>query len=107
MHHFTQLIKKPTRITQESSTLMDLIASNNPQNMSRFGVISSGLIDHDMINCVRKLNWRKAPAQVKTFRNYANYNLVEFCEDLKHADWNMQVNSHENGNALVADVELM
>ena len=29
-HHLTQLIKEPTRVTIDSSTLLDLIASNNP-----------------------------------------------------------------------------
>ena len=70
MHNLTQFIKTPTRVTNESSTLLDLLASNNPQNISRSGVVTSGLSDHDMIYCVRKLNWRRAPPKIKTFRNY-------------------------------------
>ena len=38
----TQLIDSPTRITKDTSTLLDLIATNCPQNISKSGVISSG-----------------------------------------------------------------
>lgn len=38
---------------------------------------------HELIYCDRKLNWQRAPSQIKTFRNYANYNLAHFCDDLK------------------------
>ena len=104
-HHLTQLIKEPTRVTIDSSTLLDLIASNNPRNISKSGVIALGLSDHDMIYCVRKLNWRRGPAQLKTFRNYARYNPDEFCKDLKDIDWSTQLNSQEYRE--VNDVELM
>ena len=83
---FKQLIKEPTRIASNASTLIDLIATNNPQNIRDSGVISASLRDHEMIYCVRKLNWKKAQAQMKTFRNYANYDPVNFCEDLEGVD---------------------
>ena len=41
--NFSQLIISPTRIAPESSTLIDLIATNNPQNIRSSGVLSSGL----------------------------------------------------------------
>ena len=69
----TQLIDSPTRITKDTSTLLDLIATNCPQNISKSGVISSGFSDHEMIFFIRKINWKRFPAQMKTFRNYANY----------------------------------
>ena len=70
---FTQLIDSPTRITKDTSTLLDLIATNCPQNVSKSGVISSGFSDHEMIFFIRKINWKRFPAQMKTFRNYGNY----------------------------------
>ena len=69
----TQLIDSPTRITKDTSTLLDLIATNCPQNISKSGVISSGFSDHEIIFFIRKINWKRFPAQMKTFRNYANY----------------------------------
>ena len=81
--YFKQLINEPTRITKDSDTLINLIATNNPQYISDSGVISTSLSDHEMVYCVRKLNWKKAPSQTKMFRSYANYNPAKFCEDLK------------------------
>ena len=83
---FKQLINEPTRIASNAITLMDLIATNNLQNSSDSGVISGSLGDHEIIYCVRKLNWEKAPAQMKAFRNYVNYYPVKLCEDLKGVD---------------------
>jgi hypothetical protein len=63
---------------------LDLIATNIPNNLSRSGVISTGLSDHEMVYCVRKANWKKLPAQTKQFRNYAKYNGESFCSDLNN-----------------------
>ncbi len=38
---FKQLIKTATRITKESSTLIDLIATNNPQSISKSNVFAT------------------------------------------------------------------
>ena len=83
---FEQLIKNPTRITKDSETIIDLIATNNSHIISESGVISTGLSDHELVYCVRKLNWRKAPSQIKTFRNYLKYDHIKFCADLKNAE---------------------
>ena len=86
--NFNQLINSPTRISKDSKSLIDLIAVNYPQNICDSGVVSANLSDHELVYCVRKINWRKAPAQFKTFRNYANYNPCDFRRDLEGVTWN-------------------
>ena len=93
---FSQLINSPTRIASESSTLIDLIATNNPQNIRSSGVLSSGLSDHELIYCVRKLNWMRFPYEMKTFRNYANYDQHKFCKDLRDVDWESVVKTKDS-----------
>jgi hypothetical protein len=51
-------------------------------NISDSGVITTNLSDHEMTFCVRKMYWKKAPAQIKTFWNYANYDHNAFCGEL-------------------------
>jgi len=46
------------------------------------------LSDHERVYCVRKLNRKRAPSQVKTFRNYAHFNVDAFREDVKGVNWN-------------------
>ena len=87
--NFTQRILQATRITQVSKTLLDVFATNCPQNISLSGVASTSLSDHSMIFGVRKLNHRKAPAQTKLLRNYANYDPNLFCQDLNKVDWDI------------------
>ena len=53
---YKQLIITPTRICNDSVSLIDLIASNCPHNISDCGVISSHFSDHELVFCVRKLN---------------------------------------------------
>ena len=70
---FKQLIASPARMVKDFASLIDLIATNCPQNISNFRVVSLHLSDHELVSCIQKLYWQKAPAQMKTFKNYANY----------------------------------
>ena len=53
---FTQLIRNPTCITSNSSTLLDHILSNSKYYVSYHGVIEIGLSDHQLVFCTRKIN---------------------------------------------------
>ena len=94
---FKQIITEPTRITKDTKSLIDLIAVNCPVNIRDSGVISSHLSDHELVYCVRKINWKRAPSQIKTFRNYAKYDSKRFSEDLEGVDWNSALSP--NGQA--------
>ena len=70
---FTQVVTKPTRITMESSTHIDIIATTKPEFIKIVEVIAASLSDHDMVCSVRKINHQKSPMYV-TCRNYKMYN---------------------------------
>ena len=84
---FKQLISKPTRTDGASSSLIDIIATNNPETICNTEVIPASIGDHDMIVCTRKLNHLKYAPKVITSRNYNNYDKKSFCEDLASVDW--------------------
>ena len=44
-----QLSKDPTRVTQDSRSLIDVIYTNEPWNI--YSVIPAGLSDHDLVCC--------------------------------------------------------
>ena len=50
-----QLINEPTRITQLSSTTIDLIFTNEPDKIVCSGVSHVGISDHSLIYSFRKL----------------------------------------------------
>ena len=78
--------------------LLTSFAVSHPQNIRHHGAITSHLSDHELVYCVRKINWRKAPSQIKIFRNYANYDPCNVCADLRGVDWSIP-----NGQAASVD----
>ena len=55
MYQFQQLILEPTRLTDKSSTLIDLAFTNEISNIAKSGVIHCGMSDHSIIVVVRKV----------------------------------------------------
>ena len=85
---FDQLIDIPTRTTQESATIIDIILVNRPRNISRHGVIPLSMSDHDCIGCVRKLNHERFSPRNISCRNYNRYDSKALNKDLAACDWN-------------------
>ena len=72
---FKQILNTPKRVTDQTSSLIDLIFVNNNQNISYKTVIPTGLSDHDLIACVRKVNNVKYESETIRYRDYKNYDL--------------------------------
>ena len=51
---FKHVIKKPTRVTENTSTVIDVILTNSPENIIHTDVITTNLSDHEMIGAIRK-----------------------------------------------------
>ena len=51
-----QLVQKPTRISETTETLIEVIFKNNPVNMIENDVTPTSIADHDMVGCVREPN---------------------------------------------------
>jgi len=53
--NLTQLIEQPTRITNRSETKIDLLFTNRPERISKTLNLMTGMSDHNIILCARKL----------------------------------------------------
>ena len=51
-----QMINQPTRVTQLSSSLLDVCVTSNPEHVILADVIPLGVSDHNLIYVVRKIN---------------------------------------------------
>ena len=49
-----QLIKCQTRVTWQSSSILDHVLASFPDRVSQIGVIDIGISDHQLIYCTRK-----------------------------------------------------
>ena len=96
--NFSQLVDKPTRTTRDSQTIIDIIATCQPQNISHVQVVPTTFCYHDMVGCVRKLHSIKFKPRIIKRRNYAKYNACSFNKDLEGIPWEPVSNVTENGD---------
>ena len=82
-----QIIKKATRITKTSQSLIDITATNNPSLIRDLNVIPTAISDHDMVGCSRKVNHGKFKPKRATCRNFKSYNPEAMCDELNSVDW--------------------
>ena len=74
MYGLSQLIDCPTRITSNTSTLIDHILTNTQENISQSDVIGTAISDHSLIYCTRKTPKAKYNRHKEiTFRSLKNY----------------------------------
>ena len=94
INEFNQLIDKPTRVSKNSKSCIDIIATNKG-NISKVDVNPVSLSDHDMIIYVRKLNHMKYNTRYVTSRNYSWYDPVNLQRDLKNTDFSTIINCND------------
>ena len=94
-----QLITEPTRITETSATLIDLIFTNCPDKVLCSGVRHIGISDHSMVYVYRKLaiNGQNKGHTNITYRNFRSFNRDKFRSDVASQDWD-HINNSSNPN---------
>ena len=90
---FKQILNTPTP-TDQTSSLIDLTFVNNNQNISYKTVIPTGLSDHDLIACVRKVNNIKCELETIRYRDYKNYDVNVINNELLNINWDGVYNSN-------------
>ena len=83
----TQIIMTATRITKDSSTLIDLICPNEVANVTNSSSFLLSFSDHDIIGCVRKINTIKYDPRTIECRDYKHYDHNDLCNDMKNTNW--------------------
>ena len=91
----TSLIKQPTCFKNpEKPNCIDLILTNRRQSFQSSFVIETGLSDFYKI-CVLKMDFRRLPAKVITYRDFKKFYNKSFINSLQsvlsdpHADYNI------------------
>ena len=87
LNGFKQLINEPTRITDGTKTLIDVIYSNNVKKIAESIVIPSAISDHDIIGISRKLHTEKFQPRKTLSRNFSKYQPDKFRNDIKSVNW--------------------
>ena len=90
VHGFEQIIKKPTRVTCTTKSLIDIILSNKPEFVKLSDVIPLWIGDHDLIECVRKINHIKFKQKSLTCRNHKHCDSRAFSNQFRSVDWSLE-----------------
>ena len=79
-----QLIRNPTRTTATTKPIIDDIITNKPEFVSKNGVLSCGISDHDAVFLTKQMTLPKlkAPPKLLNVRNYKKFNLNAFKQDI-------------------------
>ena len=87
-HGFIQLITKPTRIAENSATLLDHILTNSTVREHDTFILCSKLSDHFPI--IHLLNFEKTKQQkiISETRNFSADNILRFKNALAGYNWN-------------------
>ena len=86
-----QLIMEPTRVTEYSETLIDLVFTNSHHKVVKSGVFDLGLSDHSLVYCVLKSGRPRVAPKTIEYRSYKNYN-----KDLEIIPWHVVFNNTDN-----------
>ena len=80
----SQLVTQPTRVTTNTSTLIDHIYSSHEDNLSKVSVCKIGISDHFAVVCIRKLNssYKNNSHKSITYRSFKRFEETNFLNDL-------------------------
>ena len=88
-YQYVQLIKEPTRVTQDTRTLIDLFLTTEPDKYAQSGVFHTGSSDHGLIYVSRKQIRPKSYARVIESRQYKNFIPENFIRDFELVPWSL------------------
>ena len=83
-----QLITCPTRVTCNTSFLIDHILRNSTEKIFQSGIIDCGMSDHQLTFCARKVKRAKLNKHNNVFlRSLKHYTVTVFVEELQKDDF--------------------
>ena len=104
LYGMTQVITKQTRITNTSSTLIDVLLTTMPELHSHSDVFEFSLSDHFLIYTCVKVSRNKRQHKTVRFRCYKQFNVKEYLHDLNNSPVFHEI-SRENQNTQQDNVE--
>eukprot|EP00795_Rhopilema_esculentum_P004074 gene4075-20254_t len=87
VHNLQCMIERPTRVTDKTQTLIDVILTNIPDNFQLSGELDSGLSDHFMTFGLMNTRIKQHKRKIITFRSKKNLNHEELKKDIEAMPW--------------------
>ena len=87
LYQLSQVINKPTRITETTAALTDLILTNKTEYISSAGVLPLSIPDHSLIYAVRKFDLPKSRPTIMEVCDIKQFSYQQFRADLRQESW--------------------
>ena len=88
-YNLSQLIDAPTRITESSKSLLDVILASHANQVQKAEVIQSSISDHDLVYVLLCLKKPRPKPTFVTTRSYKHYNADAFLHDISQVPWSV------------------
>lgn len=86
--NLTQLVNEPTRVTSQSSTLIDILVASDKDLINSIKVSdSNGISDHFLVSCFVTCIKSKISPKLVTYREFKYFNEERFQYDLHSINW--------------------
>ena len=82
-----QLITEPTRVTTNSSTLIDLCVTNTATKIVNSGVLHLGISDHSLIYMTYKTKHERSGKRIIEIRSMKKFRKEQYLWDLEKQNW--------------------
>ena len=80
-------ITEPTRVTNNSASLIDVILTSNPERFALSGTMKLGISDHDLIYTIRKQKIQRPPPKLIEYRSMKNLDRDKYLDELSKIPW--------------------
>jgi len=87
--NLTQTIERPTRITETSESLIDVILTSNKSLISKTNVFANSISDYDLIVASLTLKKPRPRPTYITTRSFKNFEKDAFLDDISNAPWSL------------------
>lgn len=90
-HRLCNIVKEPTRITENSTTLIDhiIIPKHCDSKIKNTHAIDLGLSDHHIIYCTIDILKKRSKPIYQTIKNYKNVDVKQLKHDIRSAPWHI------------------
>ena len=88
-YNLSILINTPTRVTETSKSILDVILASDTRQVQTATVMESSISDHDLVYVTLKLKKARAKPVYITTRSFKHYSPVDFSNDVSLAPWSI------------------
>ena len=88
-YNLSILINTPTRVTETSKSILDVILASDTRQVQTATVMESSISDHDLVYVTLRLKKARSKPVYITTRSFKHYSPIDFSNDVSLAPWSI------------------